>query len=369
MKRRWSTRSYERGDENGIFELMKEVPEYPENEKEKWMKWWNWKYMENPAGVSGIWVADHDGKIVGSRSTIRIKMKIAGDTVMASQNTDLLTHPNYRHQGIFSALEKKSFNRLKDDGIYITYSFPGPMSYPGYMKSGSFFDTHALQTMIRPFNLENILKRRIKNKFLLKIYAVIGYLFISSFYRAKKTPGVDGLTITKISSFDDRINDFWKRISNNHEIIVVRDKEYLNWRYVDIPDVEYTIYLAEEGEEIFGYVVLKCVKEEGLASGYVIDIIAPLDRPEVIHSLLSKATKYFEEAGVDIIFCKMIVDKTFYKSFRKNGFVSTNFISFISKRFRIQSKHIVRINSSKMSKAYLKNPKNWFVQVGDSDFI
>jgi hypothetical protein len=46
----------------------------------------------------------------------------------------------------------------------------------------------------------------------------------------------------------------------------VRDKEYLNWRYVDVPDVDYTIYLAEEGEEICGYIVLRCVNEEGLAS-------------------------------------------------------------------------------------------------------
>ena len=369
MKRKWSTRSYEKGDENGIFELMKVVPEYPEKEKEKWMRWWNWKYMDNPAGVSGIWVADHDGKIVGSRSTILVKMKISGEPVMGSQNTDLLTHPDYRRQGIFSALEKKSFSQLKADGICITYSFPGPMSYPGYMKSGSFFDTHALKTMIRPFNLENILKRRIENKFLLKIYTVMGYLFINTFYRAKKTPEVDDLTITKISSFDDRINDFWKKTSNDYEIIVVRDKEYLNWRYVNIPDVVYTIYLAEEGEEICGYMVLKCVKEESLASGYIIDIIAPLDRPEIIHSLLSKAIKYFEEERVDVIFCKMIADKIFYNIFRKNGFISTHFISFISKRFRIGSKHIVRINSSKISETYLKNAKNWFVQLGDSDFI
>lgn len=368
MERKWSIRSYEKGDENGIFELMKAVPEYPTLEKEKWMRWWNWKYMDNPAGVSRIWVADHDGKIVGSRSTILVKMKIAGEPVMGSQNTDLLTHPDYRRQGIFSALEKKSFDQLKDDGICITYSLPGPMSYPSYMKSGSFFDTHAVQTVIRPFNLENALKRRIKNMILMKICAVTGNIFINIFNRAKKHPEVDGLTITKISSFDDRVNDFWKKISNDYEIIVVRDKEYLNWRYVDVPDVNYTIYLAEESEEICGYVVLGCAKQD-ILSGHILDIIAPLDRPEVIHCLLSKAIEYFEEEGVDIIFCKMIADKMFYKIFRKSGFLPIQFIGLVFKRFRLWSKHIVRINSPEMSEAYIKDSKNWFVQIGDSDFI
>ena len=360
MERRWSIRAYEKGDEKGILELMKAV--YPEKkyDREKWMRWWKWRYMDNPAGGSRIWVADHDGKIVGSRSVILVKMKIAGETVTASQNTDLMTHPDYRRQGIFSALEKKSFNQLKEEGIPITYSFPSNMSYPGYMKSREFFDTRALRTIINPLNLENLLKRRIKNKFLLKIYTVIGYLFINIFYTTKKPPEVDGLTIKKISSFDGRINDFRKNISNDHEIIVVRDKEYLNWRYVDVPDVDYTIYLAEEDGEICGYIVLGCAKQDQL-SGHIIDIIAPLDCPEIIHSLLSEAIKYFKEERVDVIFCKMIADKTFYKIFRKNGFISSRFI--------IKSKFIVRINSPEIAEVYLKDKKNWFIQLGDSDFI
>lgn len=360
MERMWSIRAYEKGDENGIFELMKAV--YPEKkyDREKWMRWWKWMYMDNPAGDSRIWVVDHNGKIVGSRLVILVKMEIAGGTVMASQNIDLMTHPDYRRQGIFSALEKKSFNQLKEEGIPITYSFPSNMSYPGYMKSRLFFDTNALQVMINPLNLENVLKRRIKNKFLLKIYTVIGYLFINIFYREKKPPEVDGLTLTKISSFDDRINDYWKKISNDHEIIVVRDKDYLNWKYVDVPDVDYTIYLAEEDEEIRGYIVFGCAKQDQL-SGYIIDVIAPLDRPEIIHSLLSKAIKYFKEERADVIFCKMIADKLFYKIFRKNGFVFSRFI--------IKSRFIVRINSPKISEAYLKDKKNWFIQLGDSDFI
>ena len=360
MEKRWSIRAYEKGDETGIFELMKAV--YPEKryDREKWMRWWKWMYMGNPTGGSRIWVADHDGKTVGSRSTILLKMKIAGETVMASQNTDLMTHPDYRRQGIFSALEKKSFNQLKDEGIPLTYSFPSNMSYPGYMKSRKFFDTRALRTMIKPPNLENVLKRRIKNKFLLKICTIIGYLFINMFYKTKKPPEVNGLTITKISSFDDRINAFWKKTSNDHEIIVVRDKEYLNWRYVDVPDVDYTIYLAEEDGEICGYIVLGCAEQDQLA-GHIIDVIAPLDRPEVIHCLLSKAIEYFKNENADFIFCKMIANERYYKIFRKNGFISSRFI--------IKSSFIVRINSPEISEVYLKDKKNWFIHIGDSDFI
>ena len=359
-ERAWSVRAYEKGDENRIFELMEAV--YPEKkyDREKWMRWRKWMYIENPAGDSRIWVADHDGQIVGQYPLILVNMKIGEEIIKGSQNIDLMTHPDYQRQGMFFTLEKKALSEAGKEGINITYGFPNEPAYPGHLKSG-WFDVCSLQVMIKPLNLENALKRRIKNKFGIKIYTTIGKLIINLFYGAKKPPEVDGLTITKISSFDDRIDDFWKNISNDHEIIIVRDKEYLNWRYVDVPDINYTIYLAEEGEEICGYVVLRSVKEQNLISGYIFDIVAPLNRTEVIHCLLSKAIKHFEEEKVDVIFCKLIANKIFYKIFRKNGFISSRFIK--GGRFCAYTSH------PKISETYLKDKKNWFIQIGDSDFI
>lgn len=361
MEKKWTIRAYENGDDIKIFELANAVHPEREYDKEKWMSWWRWKYEDNPAGSSRFLVADHDGKIVGMRPFILVKMQIAGETVMASQNTDLKTHPRYRRQGVFSTLEKNSFSQLKDEEICLTYSFPNMSSYPGYMKTGLFMDICALKTLIKPLNLRNLLKKRIKNNSLLKICTITGSIFIGIFYRTKKTPEIEGLTITKIVSFDNRIDDFWNKISRDYKIIVVRNQEYLNWRYINRPDRNYTIFLAEERGEICGYIVLRYQKKEELSSGYIIDIIAPLDRPDVINSLLSRAIKYFKEKRVDGIFCIMAADKKIHKIFRKNG--------FIRKRFRIVSKYITRINSPKISEKYLKDKKNWFIQLGDSDYI
>jgi hypothetical protein len=287
-------------------------------------------------------------------------MKIGEEIIKGSQNIDLVTHPDYRHQGMFFTLEKKALNEAGKGGINITYGFPNEPAYPGHLKSG-WFDICSLQVMIKPLNLENALKRRIKNKFMIKICVIIGKLIFNLFYRAKKPPEVDGLTISKITSFDNHINDFWDKFSNDHEIFIVRDKEYLNWRYVDVPDVDYTIYLAEKDGEVCGYVVLRCVKEEGLASGYIFDIIAPLNRAEVIHCLLSNAIEYFKNENADLIFCKMVANKTFRKIFRNNGFISSRFIK--GGQFCAYTSH------PKISETYLKDPKNWFFQLGDSDFI
>ena len=361
MERAWSVRTYEKGDEDGIFELTKAV--YPEKKynREKWMRWWRWMYIENPAGDSRIWIADHDGKIVGQYPLVLVNMKIGEEIIKGSQNIDLMTHPDYQRQGMFFTLEKKALSEAGKEGINITYGFPNEPAYPGHLKSG-WFDICPLQVMIKPLNWKNTLKLKINNTLLLKIGAIGGRVVEHAIYQTKKAPIVRDLTITQISSFDDRINKFWiKKVSNQHQIAVIRDKEYLNWRYVDTPDINYTIYLAEERGAICGYIVLRCVKKEDLLFGYIFDITAPMDRMEIVHCLLSRAIEYFEDEKVDLVFCKMIANERYCKIFRKNGFISSRFIKGVG--------FCAYTSDLKISKTYLKDSKNWFIQLGDSDFI
>ena len=362
MGQAWSVRAYKGGDENEIFELMEAV--YPEKkyDREKLMRWWRWMYMNGPAGVSRIWIATHGDKIVGHYPLIPTNMKIGNEIVISSQNIDLMTHPDYRHQGMFSTLEKKALIESDKEGINVTYGFSNESAYQGHLKSG-WFDVCPMQVTFKPLNLENILKKGISNKLLLKFCTVIGNLFLSIFYKTKKPPEVDGLVISKITSFDSRINDFWKKVSNAQKILTVRDKEYLNWRYCDVPDADYTIFLAEKNEEICGYIVLRAVKVpevRGLLLGCIFDILALPDQDDVIHCLISRAIEYFEKEKVDAIGCKMIVDKRFQKVFRKHGFISSRFIKY---------GHFCVYTSYQTLYELLKDRKNWFIQLGDSDFI
>lgn len=363
MGQAWTVRAYKEGDENGIFGLMEAVYTEKKYDREKWMRWWRWMYMNNPAGVSRIWIATHGDKIVGHYPLIPTNMKIGNEIVIASQNIDLMTHPDYRHQGMFSTLEKKALIESDKEGINVTYGFPNESAYPGHLKSG-WFDVCPMQVTFKPLNLENILKKGISNNLLLKFCTVMSRFFISIFYKTKKPSEVDGLVISKITSFDSRINDFWKKVSNDHKILTVRDKEYLNWRYFDGPDVDYTIFLAEKNKEICGYIVLRAVKVpevRGLLLGCIFDILALPDQDDVIHCLISRAIEYFEKEKVDAISCKMIADKTLRRIFRRNGFISSRLINY--------GHFCAYTNHPEISEPSLKKRENWFIQLGDSDFI
>ena len=356
MNPTWPVRVYKEGDEDEIFELTKAVWGKDVPEKERWMQGWRWMHINNPAGISRIWLAEDGSKIVSQYPVILEDMKIGEEIIKAAQLIDTMTHPEYRRQGLFSTLGKKALTKMENGGVQFVYCFPTQEVYPLHIKSG-WHDVCIFQVMIKPLNLKSILRKYfVRNRLLLNIFTISGNLIIKTFFRSKKVPDEDKLKVREITRFDDRINDFWNKISDDYNIIRIRDKEYLNWRYVDVPNADYTIYVAEEEDEICGYIVLGCRNENCLTWGYIYDILALMDREDIIQRLIAKAIEYFRDANVDAITTKMVASEVYRKSFLRNGFIP---------RFRSKGRFIAYNASNEISDEFLKNPKNWFIQQGD----
>jgi GNAT superfamily N-acetyltransferase len=358
MERRWSIREYREGDEEGILELCKAV--YPSRtyDREQWMRWWRWLYKENPVGLARIWVAEDNGKIVGHYPLVFMMLKAGNQLAKASQNIDQMTHPDYRYQGIASRLGKMALREAEREGVHITIGFANQASYVVDVRAG-WFDVAARQIVFKALSWGNTLKLRISNRLLSKLGAIGGNILSSVFYRSEKAPALEGVRITQISSFDERIDELWARVSNNYPVMVVRNKEYLNWRYAAIPDVHYSIYIAEKEGDIHGYLVLRCVQQGGTKTGIIFDILATSQ--QIYQCLISQAMAQCELEKADTIYGLMIADKTVSTAFRKNGFLSFPFLK--------DGRFIVYSSSPHVSKEFLAEPKNWFVQIGDSDQI
>ncbi len=359
MERKWSIRAYRDGDEAGIFELRKAVNPEREYDQDKWLRWWHWTFKENPAGSAKIWLAEHEDRIVGQYSLIFMYLKVGNTIIKASQNIDDMTHPAYRYQGMFSTLERKALDEVAKEGVHITIGFPNAAAYPGHMKSG-WFDIATTRMLLKPLNWGNALKLKISNKFLLKPGAIGGNILQKVVYRAKQAPIVEGLTITQVFSFDERINELWAKVSSQHQIMVVRNKDYLNWRYIAVPDVNYLVYVAEKAGEIYGYLVLRPMQWGQVKVGVIFDMLAQSE--PIAQCLISKATAHCKQEKADLVSCSMIASKTYVNAFRKNGFISS--MPFVKGHW-----FCAYSSAPDISKEFLKEQKNWFVQTGDSDTL
>lgn len=363
MQQKWFVRKYKDGDEEGIFELWKVV--YPEQrlEREVWMRWWNWWYKENPAGMGIIWVAEHDAKIVGHDALIPARMKVGNKTVIAALSVDTMTHPDFTRQGMFVALAKNVHSDAAKNSIRIIRILPNKASHHGFMKLGCF-DIATRQIWIKPFNWRNSVKLQVKNRLLSRVLAIGGSLIFNKILiRVQKPAIMEGVTVSQLTSFDDRINELWNKVADKHEIIYVRDKDYLNWRYVSVPDVTYSIYIAERAGEICGYLVSRIKQWDNTKLGVIFDVLT--ESVELAHCLLSMAVEQFEYGKADLAFCRMIDRKTLPKALKSSGFISLDFV----KGFIKEVPFGVCSCASGISEEFLKDPQNWFIQVGDSGWI
>jgi GNAT superfamily N-acetyltransferase len=355
-ERKWSVRAYHDGDEEGIFELWKAV--YPENpyDRQQWLRWWHWMYRANPTGIGVICVAEHDGRVVGHAAEVPLVMKIGCENVLVGLGIDAMTHPEYRRQGMYLAVVKTRRALGEACGIRATYAFPNKLSYPGQMMELSAFDIATMQKVVKPLNWRNAMRTQTKNRLLIAIGAVAGRLLCTTFFRTGKAPSLKGLNIAQVSHFDERIDGLWRKASSPYQVIVVRNREYLNWRYAAVPDADYLIYVAEQAEAIVGYLVVSRKQADQASIGVILDVFT--ESEEIAQCLISEAVTRCRQEKLDLLYGARMAGTPLARAFRQNGFLPVPFV----KAIRITGRSV----SSGIAEQ-LQNPKNWFLQIGDSD--
>jgi len=359
MEQKWKIRAYRDGDEEGIMELWRAVYSDRQFDGEKWLRLWQWMYKANPAGNGWIWLAEDKGRIVGQYAIVPVKMKVGTKIILAAQSVDTMTHPDYRRQKMFETLAQKVYEDAAADDVFLIYGFPNQFSHPGVINRLSWFDVSNMQIMLKSLNWRNAVKLRVRNR-LLQIALAIGadLVFDELFWRAQKPPIIEGLNINQVTAFDERFDEFWNRICNQSQIMVVRNRDYLNWRY-STPDANYSIFTAEKDHRICGYIVLQHNIQEGMKISTVFDLMATPE--EIMHCLISRAIEESRQKGIDIIIYSSITNKAYHRILRRNGFMSLP--------FKKGSYFTVYSSSSSISKEFLSNSQNWLVQTGDSDAI
>lgn len=368
-------RTYKKGDELNILELMS-LSGF-EREYQRTIEHWFWKYAGSPFGHLTA-VAEYDGQLVGSMGLSLIKTKIGDRVTLSSQAVDLVVHPEFRRQGIFLSIERFLLREAEKKGIATQYIFPNEQARSGLLKCG-WFDVCKVPRLVKPINMNRITDifegyrmirvlsehkiSRSATKFVLQNIFKMVFLLSRLFNRIGKF-GLEDFEVHYIDSFDNRIDDFWEKISKDYPIAVVRDKRYLNWRYFECPNVKYTVLLAEKNGEILGYIVLRCRKEGSLIVGHIVDILASLDKKGVIQRMIFKAIEHFREKNVDLIVCWMLKSSSsghfYYKTLRNNGFIPILGESML---------FMARVNSPQVSRSFVGDATKWCITKGDSDQI
>lgn len=109
------------------------------------------KYNTKNSGASYIgYIAFSEDGPAAFYGVLPCLMNIGGETVLAAQSADTMTHPDHRKKGLFQYLAQKTYALAKESGIRFIFGFPNQNSYPGFVKLNWQFPMEPLKLfMIR----------------------------------------------------------------------------------------------------------------------------------------------------------------------------------------------------------------------------
>lgn len=343
-------RRLRQGDEQGLSRVVSEVFNVNNDPA-----YWDWKYFQNPAGEHMVTVAVDGSKIVGVQGYLPGRLKYNSKVYLSAQNTDMAVLPEYRSGGTFLKMHSKAMEYGPKKRGALCYGFPNKTAY----RLASCLEYAGVCPM---FNLTKVLnpipyvQRKVGLRLLTDLFGSIGKRVIVSMNR-KKLLLPQGFRMVEVTRFDSRFDEFWHREAENYPIAVVRDSQYLNWRYIDCP-TSYKIFCVEKDGSIKGFVVLRYLRDEDVTRGRIVDILIEWGQEQIGELLLTHGIDYFIDNEVDVVTCWMLEHWPMFKILRKKGFVKK------------QSPHYLVANSqvADISSELFADMSKWYMTMGDSDY-
>lgn len=356
----WTPREYRTGDEAAILKLYKLVFGI-----EMSLEQWHWKYTKNPAGKPFITVAENNRELVGCFALLPRWMKIGKERHLGALSVDTMVHPEYRGQGLHVSMGRHTCDLAAKAGIQVAYGFANDKSHRSATTKIGFASTYkdGIPLWAKPLNFESILKKRFSGNLLLSKLGDNGTALIwKMLFNVKRTRRT--YLVKEAFSFDTRFDAIWEAFSQSREVMVIRDRSFLNWRYLDKPGDKYSILVAEKDAKLHGFAILKREEEAGLQMGFIMDIMTIPGEPRVAFELILAAVNYFRYHEMDIAACLMLPDSPYIRNLKDAGFIRA------PRRLLPQQLYLdINTNISQLPKDLLGNIQKWFITWGDHDTI
>jgi Acetyltransferase (GNAT) domain len=248
---------YKEGDEIAIQSLFKSA-----FNRDMSIEYWDWRFKRNPAGKTMIklmWDADF---LVGHYAVCPVYVNVCGVRTLAALSMTTMTHPLYTGRGIFSELADQLYQSLSQEfAIEFVWGFPNVNSHYGFIKNLGWKDL-----------------------------AVVPTLSLST----SQVKPVQDDAVYRHDQIDHSFLPSVSAVTSKYEVGVLRDIEYLKWRYLECPTIKYDIFSVRSDKNLY-FLVLKIFKSFDYPTKYEIDLVEffmPVDAGLVLRALQAILAHY-----------------------------------------------------------------------------
>jgi hypothetical protein len=285
-----------------------------------------WKMRSVGITARDHFVAEIDGRIVAMMLRIVRRVRLQGRDCLGRDGVDAAVDPGCQGRGLFGAIDDcaEESPRTAEFDLSLWFS-TNPRTRRRSKPEKWRSPTNPIQVLQKPYRARAIVARRGERHgarlpaplavLRIELRKAVNRLLHPPYVRRARCEG----SIATLERFDERIGGFFDEAARAFDFIVVRSREYLNWRYCDPAAGRFTVRAVEREGRLLGYAALKVADGEG----YVADLLALPGRSDVVRSLIEDALRIFREAGVERVTCWMISRHPYSGILRRYGFLDS----------------------------------------------
>lgn len=220
--------------------------------------YFKWKYVNSPGGPARGIIALSGSDVAGVYSVMPIRLLLNGRATLAAFSFDTMTSSQYQRRGLFIKLASELYRALAKEGFNLVYGFPNNNSMHGFIHDLGWrrinsFNAYVIPTSIDKRFMDNDPKRLphyAVGKLLAPIYTAIADRCALS---------VRDVSAIHLQAYDEELENVWvKSDKTQWPFCLIRDGEFLKWRFFDNPEHKYhTFLIVSKKHGPIGYAVFK----------------------------------------------------------------------------------------------------------------
>ncbi len=312
-----------------------------------------WQFLENPVNKQFVDIAidEENNKVAAIYAIAPVAFIINSGVAIGAQSLDTITDEEYRGKGLFIKLAKDVYEKATVAEVKLVYGFPNGNSIYGFQKKLNWDILDPVPFLLKP----------IKTKYFTNKIGVLSWL--PNINIGRRHSADRSYKIIDSLSFPHEVNQLWLKFSKDINVAVNRDKQYLDWRYVDKPNEGYIIRHIYKNDDYLGYVVF-CIKEKhGGKVAYIMELIYDLDNQKVGEELIKNAVNEIINQGADCILSWCLDHSPNFKIFKKYGFYN------MPEKLKPIELHFGACTFEDTLRPVVRKRENWYLSYSDSDTV
>lgn len=273
---------------------------------------WHWRYFKQAAVKSDLLFARRGGRVVGKVGLIGRRLHSAGRRLTATYMEGLSLPAAQRSWSLLAGLLEASFRERRRSNRPFAFGVAA-------RSAAELFKRLGCRVLGRLPLLSVVLngRRLLRRKGIPSPLSSAGWAaeaFLGARYGGECRSVSLGFHAEK---FDGSFGELWRGLEPKRCVAVVKDAPYLNWRYKRFPGREYQVLTARRDRRLEGWTVFRT---GGMGDGFVLDLVARDDAPDILRALLRQALIRMRSKGAAVATASCLDNAPARPAYRSAGF-------------------------------------------------